>query len=385
MIKIYLNLVLDDNFLITILSSLKNIEQSSIILFSLSSSNDFGAHKPIICYYIDMAKVALVQMVYNGMRYIPQSFAAMVGQTYADIEIVAVINGNHDGSKEYIQEHFPQVTIIDPDENLRFVRGHNLVFSKVEAEFYQLVNQDLVLEPEYVANMVRAFENPNVGAANGKIYQYDFSQNTKSNMLDTTGITVSRSGRGRSRGQHQIDSGQFDTQLDLISVDGAACMYRKSALESVKYIREDGKVEYYDLDFEMYWEDVDLGWRMVNAGWKCRFVPESIGYHGRTAAASPKGYSRVWSFIMHHRNIPGWILEYNYKNHIFLFIKNSPKWYWQFFVREFFYNCFVLVFETKTYRIVPTLFRQLPSIWKKRKYLQRNRKISVHEMEHLLQ
>ena len=331
-----------------------------------------------------MSKVILVQTVFNGMRYIPQSFAAMAAQTHSDVEIIAVINGNEDGGREYIEQHFPQVKIIDPGENLRFVRGHNLVFSaETEAEFYQLVNQDLILEPTYVEEMLKAFTDPQVGAANGKIYQYDFVGNKKIDKFDTTGVVISKTGRAKARGQHDADSGQYDDKLDLIAVDGAACMYRRSALESVKYLRPDGKTEYFDLDFEMYWEDVDLSWRLVNAGWKCKFVPSAIGFHGRTAAASPGGYKRVWAFIKHHRQIPQWIREYNYKNHVFLFIKNSPKWYWQFFAREFFLNSFTIFWEIKTYRILPTMLRQFKSIWLKRKHIQKNRKISAEEMEKL--
>lgn len=331
-----------------------------------------------------MPKVALVQLVYNGLKYIPQSFDAMLSQTYPDCEVIAVICGNEDGGKEYIEKHYPQVTIIDPKENLRFVRGHNMLFSTVKADFFQLVNQDLILKPNYVEEMVNVFlKDETVGAANGKIYQYDFNANKPIELLDTTGISISKSGRARSRGQHEVDAGQYDEKLDLLSVDGAACMYRATALEEVKYLRPDGRIEYFDLDFEMYWEDVDLGWRIANAGWKCKFVPTAIGFHGRTAAASPGGYKRVLAFIKHHRKIPTWILEFNYKNHIFLFMKNSPKWYLQFFVREFFYNCFAIVFETKTYKVLPTLFRQFSSIWKKRKYIKQNRKMSVEDMEKL--
>ncbi len=333
-----------------------------------------------------MPKVALVQLVYDGMKFIPQSFDSMVNQTYSDTEVIAIICGNKDGGKEYIQKNYPQVTIIDPGENLRFVRGHNLLFSTIKADFFQLVNQDLILELNYVEQMLKVFsEDSKVAAANGKIFQYDFENNQKLSRLDTTGVTVQKSGRARSRGQHEIDSGQYDNKLDLISVDGSACMYRSEALEDVKYQRPNGIVEYFDLDFEMYWEDVDLGWRMVNAGWKCKFVPEAIGYHGRTAAASPTGYKKVWAFIKHHRKIPTWILEFNYKNHIFLFVKNSPKWYLRFFIREFFYNCFVVFWETKTYKILPLMYRQFPSIWKKRKFIQQHRKISVAELERLLE
>lgn len=354
-----------------------------------------------------MAKVTLVQMVYNGMKYIPQSFDAMVNQTYKDIEIVAVINGNEDGGKEYIQTHYPQVRIIDTGENLKFVRGHNLVFSTVETEFFQLVNQDLILERDYVQKIVAAFDDPRVGAANGKIYQYDFESHTASRILDTTGIICSRNGRGKSRGQNEEDSGQYDTQLDLIGVDGAACMYRKSALEAVKMPRalsssrmrgsmpgnqptpnvrletnEDSRLrgndregfEYFDVDFDMYWEDVDLSLRISNAGFVCKFVPAAVGHHGRTAAASKKGYKDVSEFVKHHKKFPAWIKQFNYKNHLFVVVKNFPKFYWKFFVREFFMLGYIVLFETATLKVVPTLFTQLPLMWKKRKWIQQHRK-----------
>lgn len=67
-----------------------------------------------------------------------------------------------------------------------------------------------------------------------------------------------------------------------------------------------------------------------------------------------------------------------------MFIKNSPRWYWQFFAREFFYNLFVLVFEVKTLKVLPLLFRQLPLIWNKRQFIKSQRTISAKQMEKLL-
>ncbi len=332
-----------------------------------------------------MAKVTLVQIVYNAMKYIPKSFDSMVNQTYQDIEIVAVINGNEDGSKEYIQKNYPGVTIIDPGENLRFVRGCNLVFEKYkDTEFFQLVNDDLWLEPSYVEKMVAVFDDPRVGAAQGKIYQYDFKTHQQSKRIDTTGIIYGKTGGGRSRGQHELDEGQYDQQKQLLVVDGAAPMFRRSALEDIKYKRPDGTYEYFDVDFDMYWDDSDISLRLVNEGFSCTFVPEAVAHHGRTASSSEGGYKKVLAFIKFHKTIAPWIRQNNFKNHIFLFIKNSPKWYPQFFVREFFYQCFVLVFETSTLKILPTLFKQLPLMWKKRKYIQEHRKISVEQFEKLL-
>ena len=350
-----------------------------------------------------MAKVTLVQMVYNGMRYIPDSVASMINQTYKDIEVVCVINGNDDHGKEYIEEHFPSVRIIDPGENLKFVKGHNLVFSQIDTEFFQLVNQDLILEPNYVEEVLKVFDDSKVGGANGKIYQYDWEHRQKSKKLDTTGIVLGKSGGARSRGQNQVDTWQFDNQTNLIAVDGAACIYRKSALEAVRMPRfnlsrhptgdtlsssgesnKEESFEYFDVDFHMYWEDVDLSLRMVNQGYEFRFVPMAVGYHGRTASSSPGGYKKVFAFIKHHKKIAPWIRQSNYKNHIFLIVKNFPKFYLKFFGRELFYQIYVLFLETSTLKVLPTFFRQLPIIRRKRKYIQQHRKISAEVFEKLL-
>lgn len=331
-----------------------------------------------------MSKVALVQVPYNTQRFMPIVYPPLFQQTYADIEVTTVFSGNEDKGIEYLQEHFPQVKIINPGYNIGFAKGHNDMFASIDADFFQLINPDLVITPNFVEEMLKPFADPKVGAVSGKILRYDFEKNQPTNQIDTTGVVIARSGRGRDRGQHEIDQGQYDDQTDLIAASGAAVMYRKAALEDVKYHRPDGRIEYFDEDMHSYWEDVDLAWRMVNSGWKIKYNPQAVAFHGRAAGSSSGGYKKVFSFISHHKKISPWIRQLNYKNHIFLFLKNSPRWYWQFFVRELAYQIYVLIFETSTLKILPTLFKQLPRMWAKRKYIQQHRKIAVAEIERLL-
>lgn len=292
------------------------------------------------------------------------------------MEVVAQIVSDDGGSKEYIQEHYPHIKILEPGYNIGFARGHNEIFAASGSEFFQLVNPDLIMTPTFVEEMLQAFTDPQVGAACGKLLRYDFTDDKPTNVIDTTGVVLSKSGGGRNRGQHEIDNGQYDGKIDIIGPDGAAAMYRKSALESVKYLRPDGRYEYYDEDFHSYWEDADLDWRLINAGWKAKFVPQAVAYHGRTAASSPGGYRKVFAFIEHHKQIPIRIRQLNYKNHIYMFIKNSPRWYWQFFFREFFYQIYVLLIEPTTLRVLPEFFRGLKSMFTKRKFIQAHRKIT---------
>lgn len=329
-----------------------------------------------------MSKVTVVQVIYNNRRFIQNVFSAIFNQTFKDFNVVAVISGNDDGSKEFLSEKFPQVEIIDPGYNIGFAKGHNLVFEKFDSDLYQLVNPDLVMEPNYIEEMVKIFDDPRVGTATGKLYQAPKDlivqgfPNLKSyiinhKFIDTTGVVINKSGRARDRGQHEIDKGQYDLLTNIDAVSGAGCMYRAMALKSISYKLKAG-VEYFDEDFHSYWEDVDLSWRMANKGWKNIFVPSAVGYHGRTAGSSKNGYLDIVGFIKHHKTISSRIRQLNYQNHIFMYLKNSKWLYPQFFVREFFMLIYILLFEISTLQVLPNIIRQLPKMWKKRQFLKLN-------------
>ncbi len=388
-----------------------------------------------------MVKVTIVQVIYNSKRFIQPVFSAIFNQTFKDYEVVAVISGNEDRGKELLMEKFPRVNIIDPGFNIGFAAGHNLVFATSNSEFFQLVNPDMIMEPNYVEEMLKAFDDPKVGAATGKLYQvtsdlfdrlkagklsakggsayggqvtsqqFD-SEKSNFKILDTTGVAIAKSGRARDRGQHEVDIGQYDKDISIQAVSGAGCMYRRAALEKVKtpttpssfaghpsltgeeaprlssgalrssppdkgeYPAKRGEgvgvYEYFDEDFHSYWEDVDLSWRMANAGWKNVFVPSAIGYHGRGAGSSEKGYSDVLGFIKHHKKLNSRVRRLNYQNHIFMYIKNSPYFYPQFFAREFFMLGYILLFEISTLKVLPEMLKLLPKIVGKRKFIRRN-------------
>jgi GT2 family glycosyltransferase len=305
-------------------------------------------------------------------------------QTHKDLEVICQIVVDDGGCKEYIAEHYPSVKILEPGYNIGFARGHNEIFAQSDSDFFQLVNPDLILRPTYIAEVLRVFENPNVAAVQGKLIRYDFASGHETGVIDSAGIVVQKSGRARSRGQHEQDRGQYEELQQLLACEGSCVMYRRRALEVVAYPRSDGRKEYFDEDFHSYWEDTDLGWRLVSAGFSCIYEPKAMALHGRGAGSSPGGYKKVLAFVRHHKTISPWVRRLNYKNHILLFVKNSPKWYFAFFAREFFMLGYIVVFEIKTLAIVPTLLRQLPLMFRKRKFIREQRKISVARIEQLL-
>ncbi|HEV8601655.1 MAG TPA: glycosyltransferase family 2 protein [Patescibacteria group bacterium] len=317
-----------------------------------------------------MPKVSVIILPYQKTHLIKPVFDAVFAQTHRDLEVIAVINDSADGSKEIIKQNYPAAKIIEPGTNLFFAAGNNIGISNSTGEFIQLVNDDLLLEPDYISEVLKAFEDPKVAAATGKLLRYNFETGQKSKTIDSTGVVLSASGRARDRGQLQQDLGQFDKQKDVFGVSGAGAMYRKSALEKVKF-----GDEYFDQDFVMYWEDVDLSWRLNNLGFKNAFVPSAVAYHGRTAGTSEGGYLHLWKFIKHHKKLNSRILKWNYKNHILMYIKNAKHIFHPAFVlREIAMLGYVTLFETSTLKVFPELLSQMPAILKKRRFQEIKKK-----------
>ena len=359
-----------------------------------------------------MPKVSVIILPFRKTHLIQPVFDAILAQTHKDLEVIAVINDSSDGSKELIQQKYPQVKIIEPGWNSWFAVGNNLGIKASTGEFIQLVNDDLILEPNYIEEMLKAFADSKVAAATGKILRYDFLNNQKTKIIDTVGVNMSKSGRARDIGQNQIDQGQFDSTLNpqpstlVFGVSGAGPMYRKSALEKVKYCykrnnktvfaseakqslfekeiasssrldetsgdgtpRKDGLFcEYFDENFLAYWEDVDLSWRLNNAGFINVYMPKALAYHGRTAGQAEGGYWHLFKFIKHHSILSKQVLRLNYKNHILMYLKNSKFIHPLFILREIVMLGYVIIFEMSTLKVLPELFRQIPGTLKKRKY-----------------
>lgn len=389
-----------------------------------------------------MPKVTIIQQVFRSRKWMELVYPAMAAQTFKDVQIVAQIveddgnEANGGACEDYIKNNFPNIILEKPGYNIGFAKGHNELLEKYDSEFYQLVNPDLVLEPNYIEEVLKVFEeNPKLGAVTGKLLQCSLSTDArplstfghsplargelsnvfllKSDTIDTTGVVVSRNGRARDRGQHEKDIGQYDDKKEVVAVSGAGPMYRMAALEDVKiprlssprsslsfprsreslqesnvrvvdsYVQDskdshlrgnDKRCEYFDEDFGSYWEDVDLSLRTQSRGWQCAFVPRAVAFHGRTAASAKKDYANVVAYKKHHDSLPARIKQLNYKNHIFLAVKNFPTFSWKFFLREFIMLGYIILLETSTLKILPIFFRQLPKMLQKRKFIKKNRK-----------
>ena len=324
-----------------------------------------------------MRKVAIHIVRYNqDISLLEASIRAALNQDFDDFTVTLTENGSEHLIESSILALFgkhPRFYYRENAANLGFAGAHNKFIRDTECDFVIPLNPDTMMTPDYVRNLLKVFSDPEMAAAEGKMLKPE-RHSSGSWILDGTGMTISRSRKAGERGHLEIDSGQYDTDLEVFGVSATAAAYRRSALERVKF----GDAEYFDEDFFTYWEDFDLAWRLRLAGFRCAYVPDAVIFHSRFAAQSKHGFLKPLALARHTRSLPVRVVCWDWRNHLFAIIKNDFGV--NFFrdlpfiaTRELLLLSYLIVVRPGVMKAIPEFVRLLPRILKKRKIIQRNR------------
>lgn len=334
-----------------------------------------------------MKEVSLHVLLWNGEHDLPDLVRSLREITYPNVHIRMLDNGSIDGSRAYVHEHAPEWLVACNAKNVGFAAGHNQLISyamhrwqgeDLSQKIVVVVNQDMILEKNFLEPLIATFDDASCGSAQPKILrafraQEEHESEVRSEIIDTTGLVLGAGWRMEDRGAGQKDEHQFDTHADLIGPGGACAAYRMSALEDVK----EGS-GYFDEDFFSYREDCDLAMRLVRRGWKSVFVAASRVWHYRGMFGEEK--RSLIQRLFDRRKQQSLRNAWATRNQLFFIVKHLPLRAWMAFPRVVFHEggrvIYGLIFEPETRKI---LFRALPTFQKmrkKRKEILKNTRIS---------
>jgi GT2 family glycosyltransferase len=222
------------------------------------------------------APVAVVIVSWNAAEWLPGCLASLDGLVRPPREVVVVDAGSHDGSAEWVRRHHPRVDVIACRDNVGFCRGNNLGIAATSSPWVLVLNPDTELEPDFLEQLLPAFDDPRVGIASGKLLRFDRE------TIDSAGQLLSRSRRPIDRGYGEPDRGQYDADATVFGACGAAALYRRSMLEAIA----DPGGGYFDEAFFAFGEDLDLAWRAARAGWSAVYRHRALGYHARGGSSA---------------------------------------------------------------------------------------------------
>ena len=242
-----------------------------------------------------MAKIDINLVVWNGKKYLPFCIESILQQSYSDWQLNILDNGSTDDSVKYLREHYPNLKVVALKENTGFAQGHNKLLSWTNSEYVLCLNQDVILDQDFLKNSLDFLKNKkDVGSISPKVYHWDFKKldigdtvepekarelldSKKTNIIDTCGFQLFKNHQVVDWGQGEKDKPEFQEPKKIFGVSGACPIYQRKALEKVKIDNE-----YFDEDFFSYKEDVDLAYRLQLAGYKSYFLPQVTAHHNRS-------------------------------------------------------------------------------------------------------
>ena len=210
--------------------------------------------------------VSVIVLNYNGKRFLKDCFESLKLQSYPNYEVIFVDNASSDGSTQYVKENFPEVSIIENDENLGAAEGKNVgmryALSK-GAQYIALLDNDTTVQPEWLDELVKGVESdPNVGFCTSKIlWMKDPSICLGCGLLiDVFGFPCAPN----------TELFQHNEIREVFHAIGAGMLIRREVLEMTGY---------FDKEIFFGAEEIDLCWRAQLMGYKVVANPKSVLYH----------------------------------------------------------------------------------------------------------
>jgi GT2 family glycosyltransferase len=212
------------------------------------------------------ALVSVVIVAYNSREWLGECLPSLSVQTYSPIEVVIVDNGSVDDSTSWVQALFPKVRLVRQEEVVTFARATNLGVAVAKGDFFLLLNPDVKLEDDAVAQLVETAQTNPVCAAVAAKLKFWWAPA----FLNGLGNRVGAFSWGTDNGLGHLDLGQFDNWEELPSACYAATMISRDAWENVGPADE---------GFPMYYEDSEWSYRARLLGYKVYAAPKSVVYH----------------------------------------------------------------------------------------------------------
>lgn len=253
-----------------------------------------------------MKKVAVVILNWNGKKFLEKFIPVVLKYNPSFSEIVLADNASTDDSVEFIKTNFPEIRIVINGSNHGYAKGYNDALSKLDHEYFVLLNSDVEVTPCWLEPMLTLLEkNVRVAACQPKLLAYNDKKmfeyaGAAGGFIDKYGFPFCR---GRIFNSFEEDKGQYNDDKEIFWATGACMLVRASAF------RDAGGL---DEDFFAHMEEIDLCWRMKNLGHKIMYCAGSTVFHvggGTLNKSDPKK-----TFL-------------NFRNNLILLCKNHASGY----------------------------------------------------------
>jgi len=231
--------------------------------------------------------LSIIIINWNSADHIRNCLKSLHNNTQGiSLETIVVDNASYDGSKEIIENEFPEVIFVQSSENLGFAKGNNLGFKYSKGDALLFLNPDTEILDDAIVKMFGNLQSiPNAGIVGCKLLNSDLSVQTSciqpfptllNQMLDIERLKVAFPSWSLWGIKPLLDNNYIPEEVEVIP--GACFMIHRSLFE---------KAGMFSSKYFMYTEDIDLCYRIREYGYKAYYISNvSIVHHAGKSVLS---------------------------------------------------------------------------------------------------
>lgn len=209
-------------------------------------------------------KVWIVVLTWNKIDCLEDCIKSLLKINYPNYKIIVVDNASTKGSLEQMQHDFDFIKFIRNKENLGYAGGNNVgIKFAIEngADYILLLNDDVVVDPNFLEELVNVAENEmKIGIVGPAIYYFE----------EPSKLYQSYGKFNPYFGICYKSLAKISKPVEVDYIYGTALLVKKEAIL---------KAGLLDVNFFLYEEEKDWAYRIKKKGYKIVYVPSAKVYH----------------------------------------------------------------------------------------------------------
>jgi GT2 family glycosyltransferase len=217
--------------------------------------------------------MSIVLVCWNNKAYLDPCLQSLYeGGLSSSFDVVVVDNGSTDGSQGMLREKYPEVQLIQNDNNVGLSRASNQGILATRGKYVLLLNNDTLVNGLALNAFVQQLDNtPTAGAVGGKLLNGDGSfQAGYANFSTLMEEFLMATGLGDKFYDGFPSHKNSETEKIVGWLSSACLLIRRKALDQIGLLDE---------SYFIYGDEADLQFRLKKAGWKVYYLPSATTIH----------------------------------------------------------------------------------------------------------
>ncbi len=211
-----------------------------------------------------MPTVSAVIPTWNRADLVASVLENLKQQTRRPDRILVVDNGSTDGTRGVVERAGAEWVGLATNRGFAFAVNEGI--RRADGDWVLILNNDVVLEPDWLERLLSAVQGANASFAVGKLLRGD----TGNAILDGSWDLCSRGGYAWRCGYERPDGATWASQRAIALAPMTAALFHQRIFAAIGLL---------ETRFESYYEDVDFGIRCALAGFSGVYEPAARAVH----------------------------------------------------------------------------------------------------------